>query len=72
MFQRRHYNKIAELLKSSREKEKHPLVFESIIKRKYVNLCYDFAIMFSNDNPNFQSKKFYEACGLLIEWPKKD
>ena len=34
MFQRRHYNKIAELLKSSREKEKHP-------KRKYVNLCYD-------------------------------
>ena len=65
MFQRRHYNKIAELLKSSREKEKHP-------KRKYVNLCYDFAIMFSNDNPNFQSKKFYEACGLLIDWPKKD
>ena len=65
MFQRRHYNKIAELLKKY-EIENHPH------KRKFVNLCYDFAIMFGNDNPNFQSKKFYEACGLLIDWPKND
>ena len=32
----------------------------------FIDLVYDFADMFAEDNPNFQEKKFVQACGLDI------
>lgn len=32
----------------------------------FIDLVYDFADMFAQDNPNFQEKKFVQACGLDI------
>ena len=32
----------------------------------FIDLVYDFVDMFAEDNPNFQEKKFVQACGLDI------
>ena len=32
----------------------------------FIDLVYEFADMFAKDNPNFQEKKFVQACGLDI------
>ena len=32
----------------------------------FIELVYDFADWFASDNPNFQEKKFVQACGLDI------
>ena len=32
----------------------------------FLDLVYDFADMFAKDNPNFDEKKFANACGLDI------
>mgnify|MGYP003330363251 FL=1 len=33
----------------------------------FLDLVYDFADMFSKDNPNFNEKKFVNACGLDVK-----
>ena len=33
----------------------------------FIELVYDFADWFASDNPNFQEKKFVQACGLDIK-----
>lgn len=33
----------------------------------FIDLVYNFADMFAEDNPNFQEKKFVQACGLDIK-----
>ena len=32
----------------------------------YLDLVYNFVDWFAEDNPNFQEKKFAQACGLDI------
>ena len=32
----------------------------------FLDLVYDFADMFAKDNPNFDEKKFVNACGLDV------
>ena len=32
----------------------------------FIDLVYEFADMFAKDNPNFQEKKFVQACGLDV------
>lgn len=33
----------------------------------FLDLVYDFADMFAKDNPNFNEKKFANACGLDVK-----
>ena len=33
----------------------------------FLDLVYDFADMFAKDNPNFNEKKFANACGLNVK-----
>ena len=33
----------------------------------FLDLVYDFADMFAKDNPNFNEKKFVNACGLDVK-----
>lgn len=59
MMTRKDYVKVAEILKS----------FGDNVENNHSNffdLVYDFADMFAEDNPNFQEKKFVQACGLDI------
>lgn len=52
---RKDYVATSEILKLSKEDIEHGV---------YLDLVYNFADMFAEDNPNFQEKKFVEACGL--------
>jgi len=33
----------------------------------FLDLVYDFSFMFAKDNPNFNEKKFVNACGLDVK-----
>ena len=36
-------------------------------KDVYLDLTDDFSFMFEKDNPNFNEKKFVNACGLDVK-----
>ena len=56
MFQRRHYTKVAELLKRQR-------MHYSLGYRRASNyMIMAFVTMFENDNPNFDRSRFLKAC----------
>ena len=59
MMTRKDYVKVAEILKSFGDNVENN-------HSDFLNLVYDFSDMFANDNPNFQEKKFVQACGLDI------
>jgi hypothetical protein len=54
---RKHFEKIAEILKYNSNKT-HPAVFSKMV--------LDFAEMCANENPNFNVNKFHEACGYNV------
>jgi hypothetical protein len=59
MMTRKDYVKVAEILKNFHENISNN-------ENDFIDLVYDFADMFAEDNPNFQEKKFVQACGLDI------
>ena len=59
MMTRKDYVATAEILKTYHENISNN-------ENDFINLVYDFADMFANDNPDFQEKKFVQACGLDI------
>ncbi len=54
MFTKQHFIALAKLIK------------ETDARTKY-ELARDLAKFFSEDNPRFDSKKFFKASGLLLE-----
>ena len=61
MMTRKDYVKVAEILKSFGDNVENN-------HSDFFDLVYDFSDMFAEDNPNFQEKKFLQACGLDIMW----
>lgn len=59
MMTRKDYVATAEILKGIGDNS-------SISPNDFLDLVYDFADMFAEDNPNFNEKKFAKACGLDI------
>lgn len=59
MMTRKDYVKVAEILKSFGDNVENN-------HSDFLDLVYDFSDMFAEDNPNFQEKKFVQACGLDI------
>ena len=59
MMTRKDYVKVAEILKSFGDNVENN-------HSDFFDLVYDFSDMFAEDNPNFQEKKFLQACGLDI------
>ena len=59
MMTRKDYVKTAEILKTFGDNVENNF-------SDFIDLVYDFADMFAEDNPNFQEKKFVQACGLDI------
>ena len=57
MMTRKDYVATAHILSLSKDEIPHGA---------YLDLVYNFADMFEEDNPNFQEKKFVQACGLDI------
>lgn len=55
IFQRRHYEAIAEVLRKSRS-DNYPE------GDKWVEICQQMSLMFAEDNPNFNLEKFLRAC----------
>ncbi len=62
MFQKRHYIKIAHLIRG--QYEAHPTASR---RRWAKQLCERTCIMFMNDNPNFDPDRFRDECGLKEE-----
>jgi len=62
LFTKRHYAKVAEVIENAgrRQSERYG---ESAGIHLVKELSYQFAIMFEDDNPNFNRKKFYDATG---------
>lgn len=58
MMTRKNFQETAEILKYISDKT-HPAVFSKTV--------LDFAVMFAMDNPNFDAKKFYSACGYHVK-----
>ena len=60
MMTRKDYVKTAEILKT---------FGDNVLTNQhdYLDLVYDFCDWFAEDNPNFNEKKFTNACGLEIE-----
>jgi hypothetical protein len=54
MFSKRHYEKIAQLIKNSDAKTKY-------------ELAQDLAKLFQADNPRFSFKRFAQAVGITTE-----
>jgi hypothetical protein len=54
MFTKQHFQALAKLLK------------ETDANSKY-QLAQDMAKLFSDDNPRFNSAKFFKACGITLE-----
>jgi len=40
---------------------------DEMSKDVYLDLTDDFSFMFEKDNPNFNEKKFVNACGLDVK-----
>lgn len=59
MMTRKDYVATAEILKGFGDNT-------SVNTNDFLDLVYDFADMFAADNPNFNEKKFAQACGLDI------
>jgi hypothetical protein len=57
MMTRKHFEATAEILNYVSNKT-HPAVFSKMVN--------DFAVMFANENPNFNVNKFHEACGYHV------
>ena len=60
MMTRKDYVKTAEILKTFGDNVENNF-------SDFIDLVYDFADWFAEDNPNFQEKKFVSACGLDIK-----
>ena len=60
MMTRKDYVKTAEILKNFYD-------HNSISDNDFIDLVYEFADWFAEDNPNFQEIKFVNACGLDIK-----
>ena len=60
MMTRKDYVKTAEILKNFYD-------HNSINDNDFIDLVYEFADWFAEDNPNFQEIKFVHACGLDIQ-----
>lgn len=60
MMTRKDYVKTAEILKEYWDN--NPVEISD-----YLDLVYNFADWFAEDNPNFQEKKFVQACGLDVK-----
>ena len=60
MMTRKDYVKTAEIIKSFND-------HVNLNHSDFLDLVYDFADMFAEDNPNFQEIKFVQACGLDIQ-----
>ena len=58
MMTRKDYIATAEILKDYKDE---------MSKNLFQFIVYDFADLFEADNPNFNEKKFYSACGLDSE-----
>ncbi len=59
MFEKRHYQAIAEVLSTRQWLVQDRGQVEEIVE--------DFCRMFSHDNPNFNRKEFLKACGVEEE-----
>lgn len=59
MMTRKDYVATAEILKNFGDNVENNF-------NDFIDLVYEFADMFAKDNPNFQEKKFVQACGLDI------
>jgi len=57
MMTRKHFEATAEILKYGSNKM-HPALFSKMVN--------DFAVMFANENPNFNVNKFHEASGYHV------
>jgi hypothetical protein len=57
---RKHYEKIAQVLKAEWDNTggKENMFF-------YVAICTNLAVAMKQDNPNFSTDKFLEACGAI-------
>ena len=60
MMTRKDYVRTAEILKT---------FGDNVLTNQfdYLDLVYDFADWFAEDNPRFDEKKFAQACGLDIQ-----
>ena len=52
------FQETSEILKYASDKI-HPALFSKMV--------LDFAVMFAMDNPKFDAKKFYSACGYHVK-----
>ena len=59
MMTRKDYVATAEILKNFGDNVENNF-------NDFIDLVYEFADMFAKDNPNFQEKKFVQACGLDV------
>jgi len=68
MFTRRHYEAIAEVLQQRRERGKRTVDWGAY--RNHMEWAggsvveQDLAMMFKEDNPRFNTDRFFLACGL--------
>jgi hypothetical protein len=53
-FTKSHFEQIAKLLKTTNANNKY-------------EIAQDMAKLFQESNPRFEAKRFFKACGLLIE-----
>jgi len=57
MMTKKVFQETSEILKYASDKI-HPALFSKMV--------LDFAVMFAMDNPKFDAKKFYSACGYHV------
>lgn len=64
MFQRRHYEIVAEVLRASKPK---PFAYDDVgwpeRRGNWVFMITRFCERFAQDNPSFNRERFCEACG---------
>ena len=58
MFQKRHYEFVAKLLKNKQPKREFGIEWG-----KWLDIVLQFVEDFRDDNPNFKTTRFLEACG---------
>ena len=57
-FSSKKYEMVAEVLKNNKQ-----YALRGTLYKFWLNVVLDFAAMFEEDNPKFNTAKFFEACG---------
>jgi hypothetical protein len=66
MFNKRHYEAIAKVIKPHSAKN----TVDTVSDDYFVGMVLSIVDMFESDNPDFDRVRFIEACGLGIDAPE--